>query len=177
MRISNRNTIWLIGLFMLIGLMANLWMVGTVQAKPVLQSEQTSLDIFMFWGDGCPHCAAAKPYFEELAKKNPQIVLHFYEVWNDQSNRDYFIAFSQAHGFEPTGVPTIFIGDRYWVGFNDQIQLEIDAAVQKCLAETCTNAALIVDSPQPAFLPTPTPQPEPEFPRWKRDHRPIPGYH
>jgi cytochrome c biogenesis protein CcdA len=74
------------------------------------------------------------------------------------------MAFSQAHGFEPTGVPTIFIGDRYWVGFNDQIQLEIDAAVQQCLAETCTNAALIVDSQQSIIQPAPTPQPVPDSP-------------
>ncbi len=164
MRHIQRYKFWLIGLIAAVGIFANTWMVGTVQAQALAQSSSGQVDIYMFWGDGCPHCAAAKPYFEELARNNPQIVLHFYEVWNDQPNRDYFIAFSQAHGFEPTGVPTIFIGDQYWVGFNDQIQSEIGDAAQKCLVDSCQDPALIVGPPQVQVQPQPISTPNPALP-------------
>ncbi len=159
-----RNKIWLIGIIAAIGILANTWMVGTVQAQALDQSTSDQVDIYMFWGDGCPHCAKAKPYFEGLAKDNPQIVLHFFEVWNDKSNRDYFITFSQSHGFEPTGVPTIFIGDQYWVGFNDQIQTEIGEAVKKCFIDTCQDPALIVGARQDQVQPEPVPTPNPVLP-------------
>src|SRR4030042_4286068 len=40
-----------------------------------------SVGVYFFWGDGCPHCAQAKPFFEALARRNPRVVLRSYEVW------------------------------------------------------------------------------------------------
>ena len=42
--------------------------------------------IYLFWGDGCPHCAKAKPYFENLAADYPEIQLRTYEVYYDAEN-------------------------------------------------------------------------------------------
>ena len=36
--------------------------------------------VYMFWGDGCPHCAAAKPIFEDFADKYPEVELRFFEI-------------------------------------------------------------------------------------------------
>jgi cytochrome c biogenesis protein CcdA/glutaredoxin len=159
MRLFQRNNILLITLLVTLGILANLWMVQSVQAKPDHQATSDSVDVYMFWGDGCPHCAKAKPYLEGLSQSNPRIVLHFFEVWNDQANRDYFIAFSKAFNFEPTGVPTLFIGDEYWVGFNDQIQADITSAIEKCLDTGCVDAGLrvgtsLVPKQQPVVTPT-----------------------
>ena len=53
-----------------------------------LASAQSSpeVTIYLFWGDGCPHCAVAKPYLERLAASNPGIHLLKYEVYNDEDN-------------------------------------------------------------------------------------------
>ena len=65
-------------------------------------------------------------------------------------------------GFEPTAVPTIFIGDRYWVGYaRDPIGREIESYVGVCLMSGCPDAGAGVFSPaaSPTVLPTPAQTP------------------
>jgi cytochrome c biogenesis protein CcdA/glutaredoxin len=97
------------------------------------------VDIYMFWGNGCPHCAMAKPYLEELAERYPQVRLHLYEVWYDEGNLAIFQQMAGAYGFEPHGVPTIFIGSQYWEGYSDTIAQQIETAVASCSQEACVN--------------------------------------
>ncbi len=79
----------------------------------------------------------AKPFLEELARSHPQIELNMYEVWHVPENQDLFIKTAEIYGFEPHGVPTIFIGSQYWEGYNDLIQEEILTAVEACLVKGC----------------------------------------
>lgn len=111
---------------------------SATQEYPTTQKSTTA--IYLFWGDGCPHCAVAKPFLERLDEFSDQIVLKSYEVWYVEENQTLFTEMASAHGFEPHYVPTIFVGDRYWEGYNDQIQAEIQAAVNQCLKSGCTDA-------------------------------------
>lgn len=103
-------------------------------AKP-----QTS--IYFFWGDGCPHCAAAKPFLQSLVDKNPQLKLIAYEVYFVPENFEIFLKVAAAYGFEPHAVPTIFIGDQYWEGYADSFKPQIEAAAQKCITKGCPDRA------------------------------------
>ncbi|MDF1515157.1 MAG: hypothetical protein P1S60_15210, partial [Anaerolineae bacterium] len=96
--------------------------------------------IYFFWGDGCPHCAEAEPFLEDLARRYPQIEIIDYEVWNNAENRFIFIQFAEAYGMDSRYVPTIFIGNQQWVGFTEQIGKEITAAVKACAADSCPDA-------------------------------------
>ncbi len=103
--------------------------------------------IYLFWGDGCPHCAEEKPFLEELIAQNPNVEVRAYEIWKVDSNRAKFDTLAKAYGFTPTGVPTTFIGDQYWVGFTDDIKNQIQAAVNTCLTTACKDAgAGIIDT-------------------------------
>jgi len=90
--------------------------------------------VYFFWGDGCPHCAAEKPFLERLTQQSPNVEVRAFEVWNSPENRDLFYKVAASLGFEPRAVPTTIIGERYWVGYNDQIGREIEAAVTACAA-------------------------------------------
>ncbi|PKO13194.1 MAG: hypothetical protein CVU39_20055 [Chloroflexi bacterium HGW-Chloroflexi-10] len=96
--------------------------------------------VYMFWGEGCPHCAVAKPFFEGLAEKYPQVELRFYEVWYDDANQQKFITMSAAYGFEPHGVPTIFIGDEHWEGFNEGMETLLEEKIRMCITIGCPDA-------------------------------------
>ncbi|HZK05222.1 MAG TPA: thioredoxin family protein [Actinomycetaceae bacterium] len=105
------------------------------------QDEGLPVTLYFFWGDGCGHCAAAKPYLEDLARDHPSLVVADYEVWGSQDNQRLFIEMANAHGFEPSGVPTFFLGDEYWVGFNAEVVGNaMTAAVEECVAEGCRDA-------------------------------------
>ena len=128
------------------------------RAKPVT--------VYFFWGDGCPHCAAEKPFLENLTRRYPNVEVRAFEVWNSPQNRDLFVKVAAAFGVEPRAVPTTFLGDRHWVGYSDQIGREIEAAVKACIASGCRDAgqgivpgAAPVATPTSAPSATPTPRP------------------
>lgn len=100
-------------------------------------SAQNTVAVYFFWGDGCPHCAEAEPFLQELDEASDQVELRKYEVWYVEENQELFSKMAASFGFEPQGVPTIFIGKQYWIGYNEQIQSEIKAAVKKCLKSAC----------------------------------------
>ncbi len=116
----------------------NLTQVVSVQA----QSANNHVVIYFFWGDGCPHCARAKPFLQELSQKYPGVEIRAYEVWNSEANQALFTKMSAAYGFEPQGVPTFFIGERYWIGFSDVVAQEIEANVKTCQQLGCKDGGV-----------------------------------
>jgi len=112
---------------LLIALLAGLG--GTSLARA--QSADQPVVVTMFWGDGCPHCAEAKPFLEGLKEKYPGLEVRLYEVWHNEDNLKMMQQMAEQYGFTATGVPTTFIGDKYWVGFNEQIGAEWEAAVKE----------------------------------------------
>ncbi len=128
----------------------------------VLVQDSPKVVIYMFWGDGCPHCAAAKPFLTALDLSSDQIEYKNYEVWYVEENQALFIQMAKSYGFEPHAVPTIFIGDRYWEGFGDQIQAEIESTVQKCLVDGCEDyGAAILNGADPSTVGPLIPKAEP----------------
>ncbi len=97
--------------------------------------------IYLFWGDGCPHCAAEKPYLAALAEQHPEVEVREFEVWYNEANREPLMRMAAKFGFEPNAVPVTFIGDRYWIGFAEEpIGREITETVEACLASGCPDA-------------------------------------
>jgi thiol-disulfide isomerase/thioredoxin len=107
------------------------------QLLSVLQQTDNEVAIYIFWGDGCPHCAKAKPVLEALAAQYPGVKLYEIEIYYNEDNQALFTEMSEAYGIEPRYVPTILIGDMVWEGYADEFAQEITAQVEKCLAEGC----------------------------------------
>ena len=118
--------------------------------------------IYLFWGDGCPHCADAEAYLMPLAEASDQIELRMYEVWNDEDNQSLFIEMAAAFGFEPQGVPTIFIDDQYWVGFGDPMIPEIQAKIDTCAVDGCADAGAGIAPEAAAVVQEAVPSPQSE---------------
>jgi len=127
-----------VGLSLLLGGMGRAE-VAPVHAAPRVQADQPVV-IYFFWGDGCPHCSAEKPFLAELQQRYPSVKVHSYEVWNDRVNQLFFRLMGEAYGFEPSAVPTTLIGRNHWVGFADTLAAEMEAAVQFCVANGCPDA-------------------------------------
>jgi len=132
-----------------------------VLARAVAPQSGGQTIIYFFWGEGCPHCAAAKPFLARLARTYPGVQVRDFEVWYNEANREPFIQMAAKFGFEPTGVPTIFIGQRYWIGFAERpIGQEIEAYVASCALSGCPDAGagvLTTTSVQPTSTRTPAP--------------------
>ena len=110
----------------------------TVTMSPT--KEIPPLKIYFFWGEGCPHCAKAKPFLEQLTITYPKTVLESFEIYYVAENQELLRNMGEKYGFSPRYVPTIFIGDDHWEGFSDAIQSQIEAAVQACTVTGCPDA-------------------------------------
>jgi glutaredoxin len=109
----------------------------TIDSAVINQDDSKPVVIYFFWGDGCPHCAAAEPFLKSLTEKHPSIEIRDYEVWYVEANQELMTKMTAAYGTEPHAVPTIFIGEKYWEGFTDVIQQQIQTQVDKCLVDGC----------------------------------------
>jgi len=96
----------------------------------------TGVTIYYFWGDGCPHCAALRPFLDELAAR-PGVDLAAYEVWNDEGNRDLFRRVAKAHSVDADGVPAVFVAGGAWIGDSGPYRQAITSAAERCAAGGC----------------------------------------
>ncbi|GIG55342.1 hypothetical protein [Demequina activiva] len=86
-------------------------------------------DLVLFWGDGCPNCAAEKEWLETVEAQHPELRIVQYEVWGDAANQELFAAEAARLGFEAGSVPTTVIGERVWIGWTDQIEQDMAGAI------------------------------------------------
>ena len=117
----------------------------TALDRPVLaQTPQPNqpVYIYLFWGEGCPHCAKAKPFLEKLAAKYPRVVLKEIEIYNSEENQDLFYRMAEKFGIEQLGVPLIFIGPYYLLGYIEDMDPQIEALVAECVQTGCIDPAL-----------------------------------
>ncbi len=110
-----------------------------VQAQIPTPSNQVT--VYLFWGEGCPHCAKAKPYLEGLTHVYPGLTLKSYEVYYNAENQVFFQALAQKFALENMYVPTMFIGSQYLVGYAESLQPEIEAVIDECFKTGCPDSA------------------------------------
>ena len=125
----------------------------------VSAQEGNPVVVYMFWGEGCPHCAGAKAFFAEIEPKYPELEFRFYEIYMEVENQEKFIKMAEAFGFEAWGVPTIFIGDRYWEGYAESLNSEIEGVIEDCIENGCKDAGAGVIVPAATQAPDPTATP------------------
>ncbi|MGD9700920.1 MAG: thioredoxin [Acidimicrobiia bacterium] len=95
-----------------------------------LDSEQPArIELVIFYGDGCPYCARELAFLADLQVREPRLEVTAHEVWNNEQNRELFRTTAASHGIEPQAVPTTFLGDSVWVGFDSTVQRQIEDAV------------------------------------------------
>ncbi|MFO7589397.1 MAG: thioredoxin [Acidimicrobiia bacterium] len=110
------------------------------EAQAPAASEPGDVTIYYFWGDGCPHCAALRPFLEQLAA-DVGVELDDYEVWYSASNRDLFTRVAEAHGVDAGGVPAVFVGGGAWIGDSPANRTGVATVVEKCRERACPDVA------------------------------------
>lgn len=106
------------------------------KAEAAAGARQNVVNLYLFYGDGCPHCADEEAYLSEKQKEyGDQLVIHAREVWYHPENVEILQQFAAKFGFEPSGVPVTFIGDQYWIGFSETTKGEIQTAIEHGLRD------------------------------------------
>ncbi|MFA5075936.1 MAG: hypothetical protein WC480_00790 [Patescibacteria group bacterium] len=95
------------------------------------------VDIYFFYGDGCPHCATEEQFLDQLKKDfGDRIFIHYYEVWHDRDNAKLLAEVAKLHPIAVAGVPITLIGDQHIIGYQDDATTgqEILGLISQCQA-------------------------------------------
>lgn len=76
-------------------------------------------NIYIFWGDGCPHCKALAKFISKLpAETKDKVNIYSFEVWSDKDNKSFMKKFGKYLGQDVSGVPFMVIGDKIFDGYS-----------------------------------------------------------
>ena len=76
-------------------------------------------NIYIFWGDGCPHCKALAKFISKLpAETKDKVNIYSFEVWSDKDNKTLMKNFGKYLNQDVSGVPFIVIGDKIFDGYS-----------------------------------------------------------
>ena len=106
---------------------------------PIVSAQNEEVVLHFFYGQGCLHCESSLTFLNELKEKNPSLIIEKHEVYFDQDERKLFERITEAFGKEIESVPTIFIDDKVFVGFSNQIADSLEQEINLCLKDRCKN--------------------------------------
>ncbi len=110
------------------------------QEVEILGVSDGKLTIYLFWGEGCPHCEDQKPFMAEMVDKYPELEIKMYETWRNFENAKLFKEIANNYGAEARGVPATFIGDFEPIfGFTNSMKDGIEEKIKFCLEKGCIN--------------------------------------
>ena len=75
------------------------------------------INVYLFYGDGCPHCEAEEEFFDGYLKEYTDVKLHTYEVWYSKENQTKFDKVQTILDQPASGVPYLVVGTNVIAGF------------------------------------------------------------
>lgn len=92
--------------------------------------DEEKVNIYFFWGNGCPHCEEEHEFFEEIENEYGKYYnLNTFEVWYNEDNLKIYEEFALKMGDEADGVPYTIIGNKTISGFSDAAKKKIKNAI------------------------------------------------
>jgi len=116
-----------------------LFILLAVPGQKTLAQTASEVNIYFFWGEGCPHCSKEELFLEKLVQKYPEIKIHDYETWINKENQKLLIDLGQKLKANVSGVPFTVVGEKYFIGWYDEKSTgaAIEEAVQCVLKNNC----------------------------------------
>lgn len=96
-----------------------------------IKIEPNKINVYFFWGDGCPHCAQEFEFLDRHYKKYQKYCnIYAFEVWNNVENAELMNRFGKILNEEIDGVPLTIIGQEKVIGFGETTGDKIDSLIK-----------------------------------------------
>lgn len=109
------------------------------------------VNLYFFYGDGCPHCKKELSFFETEVLPNyyDKIIIYSYEIYNNRDNARIFNEILEKFDIKMGGVPLTIIGDEVIVGFGNEKTTgkEIVERLNFCFNNQCDDTASEIINP------------------------------
>ncbi len=98
----------------------------TSESEATVSNDDKKVNLYLFRGEGCPHCAEAEEWFDSIkGEYGDYFKVVDYEVWNDEDNAKLMEKVAKLRNEDVSGVPYIIIGDKSWNGFDESYEDEM----------------------------------------------------
>lgn len=87
-------------------------------------AQTDKLNIYLFYGESCPHCKELEEFLEPYLKENENVILNKYEVWNNKDNQEKLNEVQKILNDNSSGVPYLIIGNNIITGYDSEITPE-----------------------------------------------------
>lgn len=103
---------------------------------------ETPVNAYLFYGDGCPHCAKERQFLSSIIKeKYSSLQIYEYEVYYNKENQSLLQKIGETLNTDIGGVPFLVIGDKYFIGYADGItSTQIENRINECSKNTCSDS-------------------------------------
>ena len=97
---------------------------------PLMVKAENKVTLYLFHGDGCPHCAEEIKYLNGIKGKYKNLEIVKYEVWYNEENSEFLKSVKSAFGVDNSYVPATIIGDTLIMGYSDNTGPKIERAIK-----------------------------------------------
>jgi cytochrome c biogenesis protein CcdA/glutaredoxin len=111
-------------------------LVLLVSLFSVYAAEQ-KVEVDMFYGVGCPYCAKMELFLDGLTANNTHLQVNKYEI---NQNINLFFELAAQYNFdvgETVKIPVVFVHEKVFVGYNEEIANSLKDYVLQCVDEIC----------------------------------------
>ena len=103
--------------------------VASITGKEV---EKNRINLYLFKGDGCPHCAEEEKWLEHIKEEyNDYINIYKFEVWHNDDNAKMLDEVKKKFDSHSTSIPFTIVGEYYYTGFSEVISSEIENRIKE----------------------------------------------
>jgi thiol-disulfide isomerase/thioredoxin len=97
-------------------------------------AQEDQLEMFFFYSETCPHCAAENAFLDKIEGEYPGLTINRHLI-TDNDYRDLYLELNEQYGTERyLGlVPITFMGDEFFLGFDDNVGGRIESSIQRQL--------------------------------------------
>ena len=88
------------------------------------------IKVYLFHGDGCPHCAEETKFLEKLEKKYSNVEVIKYEVWENKTNALLMKRVGNKYDVPTGSVPFTVISGTTTSGFSESIGVKIERIIK-----------------------------------------------
>ncbi len=92
---------------------------------------ENKINLYLFRGEGCPHCRKEEEWLEEIKKKYEDYLnVYDFEVWYSKENQEKYVTATEIMEINTNSIPFTIVGEKTFVGFSDTLKNNIERAIK-----------------------------------------------
>lgn len=129
-----------------------LCLAWSICVPAAFSSPAQPVELALFYGRGCPHCASMQQFLQHLQEAHPELRVLQYEVYFDRGNARLFERVAEGYGIPIEGVPTVYVGSQAITGYSEEIGAMLERAIVACRDHGCGSPLTRAAAAAPASL-------------------------